>query len=79
MEEFIFVAPNGEIYRKELIGENVRHGHVAREYMESKKLPIYHNTQHLDLSIGVHKEYTKIASLYLREAIYFSTPSTPHI
>lgn len=40
MEEFIFVAPNGEIYRKELIGENVRHGHVAREYMESKKLPM---------------------------------------
>lgn len=40
MEEFIFVAQDGEVYRKPLIGKLVRHGHIAKEYMELKKLPI---------------------------------------
>lgn len=41
MEEFILVAPNGEIYRKETNAlMNYRHGDIAREYMHNRNLEI---------------------------------------
>lgn len=40
MESFLFVAPDGDVYKEEFDGNLKRHGHVARAYMELKKLPM---------------------------------------
>lgn len=44
MEEFIFVAPDGDVYRKQLIGfidgKKIRHGHIARDYVHIRQLSI---------------------------------------
>ena len=40
MEEFIFISPTGEVYRKEIINGNARHGDIAYKYMCERSLEI---------------------------------------
>lgn len=40
MEGFIFISPDGEVYKKEFDGTIKRHGPVAKKYMDEKKLPL---------------------------------------
>lgn len=38
MESFLFVNPDGEVYKEEFDGNLKRHGHIARVYMEQNNL-----------------------------------------